>query len=368
MARNRPYLAQNDLDDVLRNLQRRLSSIFGRGGAGMGSGANSGRFNRNISSVLVLIAAVWLGSGVYSVNAQERAVVLRFGKYQQTVGPGYNWHLPWPVERAIIVNVSQQNSITDDANMLTADTNLVEVKSATQFTQPDPKKYLFTVRDDPHDTLAQISESAMREAIGRASLDQALARDPSITMRAKELLQATLNRYDMGILILNVTLGDVNVPDAVHDAQLDAIAAGKDKQRYQQDAETYRNDILPKARGQAAKEVIDAEGYRLQVVALSQGETSRFDQVLSQYEHAPAVTRQRIYLETMDNVYRAARKVIVDTKNGNNNMIYLPLDKLIAPGIPVSSIQNDVLSSPQSRIPEIQVVPVEDPARKRETR
>jgi membrane protease subunit HflK len=365
MARNRPYLAQNDLDDVLRNLQRRLASIFGRG-AGIGGGSGSGTFGRNLSSVLLLIAAVWIGSGVYSVNAQERAVVLRFGKYLQTVGPGYNWHLPWPIERKIIVNVSQQNSIIDDAMMLTADTNLVGVKSAIQYTQPDPKKYLFTVRDDPRETLAQVSESAMREAIGLSSLDMALGFDPSITEHAKALLQNTLDRYDMGIRILNVTLQAVNVPDAVHDAQLDVLIAGKDRQRYQQDAEAYRNDILPKARGQAAKEVLDAEAYRQQVVALSQGETSRFDQVLGQYERAPAVTRQRIYLETMDNVYRGARKVVLDTKS--NSLMYLPLDKLFAPGSSSSAIQNDALSSPQSRIPEIQVVPNEDPARRRETR
>jgi membrane protease subunit HflK len=366
MARNRPYLAQNDLDDMLRNLQRRLSSIFGRGG-GIGGGPGSGSLSRNLSSVLVLIAAVWIGSGVYSVKAQERAVVLRFGKYLDTVGPGYNWHLPWPIERAIIVNVSQQNSITDDASMLTADTNLVEVKSAIQYIQPDPKKYLFTVHDDPRETLAQVSESAMREAIGRAGLDKALAFDPSIAEHAKAVLQATLDKYDMGIRILNVNLQDVNVPDAVHDAQLDAIAADKDRQRYQQDAETYRNDILPKARGLASKEVLDAEAYRQQVVALSQGETARFDQVLGQYERAPAVTRQRIYLETMDNVYRGARKVVVDTKGGSS-MMYLPLDKLFAPGAPLGTVQNDALSSPQSRIPEIQVVPSEDAARKREMR
>jgi membrane protease subunit HflK len=317
--------------------------------------------------VLVLIAAVWVGSGVYSVNAQERAVVLRFGKYLKIVGPGYNWHLPWPIERKIIVNVSQQNSIIDDAMMLTADTNLVEVKSAIQYTQPDPKKYLFTVRDDPRETLAQVSESAMREAIGLSSLDKALGFDPSITEHAMALLQSTLDKYDMGIRILNINLLYVNVPDAVHDAQLDALMASKDRQRYQQDAETYRNDILPKARGQAAKEVLDAEAYRQQVVALSQGETARFDQVLGQYERAPAVTRQRIYLETMDNVYRGARKVVVDTKGGNS-MMYLPLDKLFAPGSPSTAIQNDALSSPQSRIPEIQVVPNEDAARRRETR
>ena len=145
MARYRPYLAQNDLDDVLRNLSRRLSAFIGRGGGFGGQSSNS--FNRNFGSVIVLIVAVWIGSGVYRVDAQERAVVLRFGKYLQTTGPGYNWHLPWPIERKIIVNVSKQNSITDDATMLTADTNLVEVKSAVQYIQPDAVKFLFAVRD-----------------------------------------------------------------------------------------------------------------------------------------------------------------------------------------------------------------------------
>src|SRR5271168_2447681 len=362
---NRPQQSQNDLDDVLRNFQRRLASLFGRGGGGGGIGGGQGSpgFNRSLGSILVLIGAVWIGSGLYRVDAQERAVILRFGKYVQTTRPGYNWHLPWPIEQKRIVNVSQQYSVTDDARMLTADTNLVEVKSAVQYTQPDPLKYLFKVKD-VEETLVQVSESAMREAVGQASLDKALAFDPSITDRARVVLQRTLDNYDMGIRIISVKLGDVVVPEPVQDAQRDAIKADKDRQRYQQDAETYRNDVVPRARGQAAKNLLDAEAYRLQVLALAQGETSRFDQVLGQYEHAPAVTRERMYLETMENVYRNSRKVIVDAKTGNS-LMYLPLDKLIAPGPQSISMPNDTMTVAPSRLPEVQVSPAEDPARSR---
>jgi modulator of FtsH protease HflK len=366
---NRPQQAQNDLDDVLRNFQRRLSALFGRGGGsgGLGGGPSSPGFGRGLGSILVLIGAVWIGSGVYRVDAQERAVILRFGKYMQTTGPGYNWHLPWPIEQKRIVNVSQQSSVTDDARMLTADTNLVEVKSAVQYTKPDPRKYLFEV-NNVEETLVQVSESAMREAVGQASIDKALAFDPSITDRAKKLLQKTLDNYDLGVNIISVQLNDVIVPEPVQDAQRDAIKADKDRQRYQQDAETYRNDVVPRARGAASKNLLDAEAYRLQVLAIAQGETSRFDQVLNQYEHAPAVTRERMYLETMENVYKNSRKVIVDVKGGNS-MFYLPLEKLISSGPQSISNPNDTMTvAPQARLPEIQVMPVEDPARARGVR
>jgi membrane protease subunit HflK len=362
---NRPQQSQNDLDDVLRNLQRRLGALFGRGGGG-GGGSGTANVNRGLAGALILLAIVWVGSGVYRVDAQERAVILRFGKFEQVTGPGYNWHLPWPIERKIIVNVSRQYSVTDDASMLTADTNLVEVKSAVQYTQPDPLKLLFKVRD-VEETLNQVSESAMREAVGRASLDKALAFDPSITDRARTLLQRTLDSYDMGIRILSVNLTDVNVPEAVQDAQRDAIKADKDRQRYQQEAELYRNDVLPRARGEAAKQIQDAEAYQLQVLAVAQGDTSRFDQVLEQYEHSPAVTRERMFLDTMGNVFKNSRKVVVDLKNGNS-MIYLPLDKLIT-GSPQSiNLPNDTMTVAPSRMPEVQVSPVEDPARARGVR
>jgi modulator of FtsH protease HflK len=363
---NRPQQAQNDLDDVLRNLQRRLSSLFGRGGGGVGGPPSSASFNRGLGSALVLIAAVWIGSGIYRVDAQERAVILRFGKYEQTTGPGYNWHLPWPIERKIIVNVSHLYSVADDATMLTADTNLVEVKSAVQYTQPDPLKILFKVRD-VEETLSQVSESAMREAVGQTSLDKALARDPTVTDHARVLLQHTLDAYDMGVHIVSVNLEDVYVPEAVQDAQRDALKADKDRQRYQQEAELYRNDVLPRARGEASKQLQDAQAYQLQVLAIAKGETARFDQVLEQYERSPAVTRERMYLDTMGNVYKNSRKVIVDTKN-NNSMMYLPLDKLIAPGPQSISMPNDTMTVAPARVPEVQVTPIEDPARARGVR
>jgi membrane protease subunit HflK len=365
---NRPQQPQNDLDDVLRNLQKRLAGLFGRGGGSGGAGGSGTPvFGMGVSgALLVLLASVWVGSGVYRVDAQERAVILRFGKYMQTTGPGYNWHLPWPIERKIIVNVSRQYSVTDDASMLTADTNLVEVKSAVQYTQPDPLKLLFKVRD-VEETLTQVSESAMREAIGQASLDKALAFDPSITDHARTLLQRTLDNYDMGIRILSVNLTDVNVPEAVQDAQRDAIKADKDRQRYQQEAELYRNDVLPRARGAAAKELQGAAAYKLQVIALAQGDTARFDQVLGQYELAPAVTRERMYIEAMENVYKNSRKVIMDTKAGNS-MMYLPLDKLISTAPQSVTLPNDTMTVAPARVPEAQAPPVEDPARARGVR
>src|SRR6202030_3306440 len=163
-----------------------------RGGGGVGGAPGSASFNRGLGSALVLIGAVWIGSGIYRVDAQERSIILRFVKYEQTTGPGYSWHLPWPIERKIIVNVSRQYSVTDDASMLTSDTNLVEVKSAVQYIQPDPLKLLFQVRD-VEETLSQVSESAMREAVGQTSLDKALARDPTVTDHARVLLQHTLD-------------------------------------------------------------------------------------------------------------------------------------------------------------------------------
>ncbi len=359
---NRPQQSQSDLDEILRKLQKRLLGLFGGGGGGSGSSG----LGIGVSGVLIVLAAAWIGSGIYRVDAQERAVILRFGQYVQTTGPGYNWHLPWPLERKIIVNVSRQYSVTDDASMLTADTNLVEVKSAVQYTQPDPLKLLFKVRN-VEETLTQVSESAMREAIGQASLDQALAFDPSITDHARALLQRTLDNYDMGVRILSVNLTDVNVPEAVQDAQRDAIKADKDRQRYQQEAELYRNDVLPRARGAAAKELQDAAAYKLQVIALAQGETARFNQVLEQYERSPVVTRERMYIEAMENVYRNSRKVVLDSKGGNN-MMYLPLDKLIGSTPQSVTLPNDTMTVAPARVPDIQVQPPEDPARARGVR
>jgi modulator of FtsH protease HflK len=217
------------------------------------------------------------------------------------------------------------------------------------------------------ETLMQVSESALREAVGQATLDNALAFDPSITDHARATLQRTLDNYDIGVRIVSVTLQEVVVPEPVQEAQRDAIKAVKDRDRYQQDAQTYRNDVVPKARGAAAKEVLDAEAYKAQVLALAQGETARFDEVLEQYERAPAVTRERMYLGTLDQVYKSSRKVIVDTKSAGN-VLYLPIDKLIPPGTQPSANLGDTLTVPSTRVPEVQVAPSEDPARARGVR
>ena len=355
-----------DLDEILRSLRRWLTGLLGRkpavGGNGGSGGGNLLTLGRGISIMLAVMAAIWLGSGVYRVDAQERAVILLFGKYVETNGPGYNWHWPWPIERRIIVNVSHLYSVTDDESVLTSDTNLVEVKSAVQYTQPDPLKLLFNVRD-VNETLMQVSESAMREAIGQATLDQALEIDPAITNRARTLIQRTLDSYDMGIHIVSVNLTDVNVPEAVQEAQRDAIKADKDRQRFIQDAQTYRNDLLPRARGAAAKAIQDADAYKAKVVALAQGESSRFDQVLAQYQRAPAVTRERMYLDTMESVYKHSRKVLMQTKGGNN-VIYLPLDKLAPPiaAPPAPSTPPSGVPTPDS---QGAAVPPQDPARAR---
>ena len=322
--RQRP---QSDLDEILRKARRWVGGLFGRkpSGAALKPPID---WTRGLAILAVALGGLWLGSGFYRVDAQQRAVILRFGKYVATMGPGYNWHWPWPIERKVVVNVSRVYSITDDESVLTADTNLVEVKSAVQYTQPDPLKLLFQVRD-VDETLVQVCESAMREVIGQATLNQALAMDPTIPQRAQVLIQRTLDGYRMGIRVVSVNLTDINVPEPVQAAQRDAIKADKDRQRFEQEAQAYRNDLLPRARGDAAKSIQDAEAYKARVVALAQGDTARFDDVLAQYRRAPAVTRERIYLQTMQDVYARARKVVVATSHGGNVM-YLPLDKLMA--------------------------------------
>ncbi len=344
----------NDLDEILRSARRWVGGLFGRKPPA-GTPTPPIDWGRGLSIGLIAIGAIWLASGFYRVDAQDRAVILRFGRYVATMGPGYNWHWPWPIETKIDVNVSRLYSITDDESVLTADTNLVEVKSAVQYTQPNPLKLLFQVRD-VNETLAQVCESAMREVIGQASLNQALAMDPTITQRARAVIQRTLDGYDMGVHIVSVNLTDVNVPEPVQEAQRDAIKADKDRQRYVQEAQAYRNDLLPRARGDAAKEIQDAEAYKARVVALAQGDTARFDDVLAQYRRAPAVTRERIYLQTMQDVYAHARKVVIATQHGGN-VLYLPLDKLLA--APSAGASAPPAATPTLPAPPDSAVPVD---------
>ena len=321
----RPGQSGSELDEIVRNWQRRLAGIFG-GRTGRPAG---GRVNWG--AIALLIAAFWGATGFYMVDAAERGVVLRFGRYTATTDQGLHWHWPWPIERVAKVNVAKYDSIPDKTRMLTADENLVDISIAVQFVRADPLKYLFNVRD-PVDTLKDVSESAIREAIGQSTLEFVLgAGRQEITERTKGLIQKVLNGYETGIQVISVNLTGVNVPDQVAPSQKDAIKAREDRDRFTQEAQAYANDVVPKARGSASRQLQDAQAYRARVVAEAEGDTSRFGQLLTAYQKAPDVTRQRLYLETIETVLGRSRKVLLDTK-GNGNVLYLPLDKLMDKG------------------------------------
>ncbi|HSN72079.1 MAG TPA: FtsH protease activity modulator HflK, partial [Steroidobacteraceae bacterium] len=281
-----------------------------------------------LGAIAAILLVVWGFTGLYTVDAAERAVVLRFGEYQSTQQPGLRWHIPWPIERKILVNIANIDSFADQTRMLTSDENLVDINLAVQYRRADPLLYLFNVRD-PDSTLREVSESAIREVVGRSSLDFVLEEGrQEIAARTRELIQRTLDGYRTGIEVTTVNLQDVKVPDQVRPAQQDAIKAREDKERLALEAQAYANDILPKARGTAARRVQDAQAYRARVTADAEGEAQRFSQLLEAYERAPAVTRQRLYLETLETVLADARKVLIDSK-GTGNLMYLPLDKLL---------------------------------------
>jgi len=240
------------------------------------------------------------------------------------------WHIPWPIESRQIVNVSSIEGFSEQTRMLTADENLVDINLDVQFRRADPLHYVFNVRD-PETTLKEISESAIRETIGRSTLNLVLESGrQEIATNTKDLIQRTLNAYEVGIEVTTVNLQGVSVPEQVAPAQQDAIKAREDKERSSLEAQTYANDLLPRAGGEASRLEQDSQAYLAQKVAEAEGSSQRFTQLLAEYERAPAVTRERLYLETVELVLRNSKKVIVDTK-GNNNMLYLPLDRMVTP-------------------------------------
>jgi membrane protease subunit HflK len=330
---NRPGQGPNDLDEALRNLQRKLSAMFGGGksgggdGAGGSGGGSAAMRGFGFATVVVVLLAVWALTGIYKVDAAERAVVTRFGQFARTADPGINIHLPWPIEARQIVNVESVEGVQEQTRMLTSDENLVEINIAVQYRRAEPVAYAFNVRD-PDQTLKEVAESAIREVVGRSTLDFVLeAGRQEITAKTKELVQRTLDSYKTGIEVTTVNLQGVNVPDQVQNSQRDAIKAREDKERLGLEAQAYANDILPKAKGSAARQMEDAIAYKARLVADAEGEAARFAKLLESYERAPGVTRQRLYYETMEEVFGNTNKVLVDTK-GTGNMLYLPLDKL----------------------------------------
>jgi membrane protease subunit HflK len=256
-------------------------------------------------------------------------VVLRFGKHVATTQPGLRWHMPWPIETRQLVNTQTIESFSETTRMLTSDENLVDINLEVQYRRAEPLDYVFNV-ESPDTTLREVSESAIREIIGRSKLDYVLESGRlDIVVRTKELIQRTIDAYKTGIEVTSVNLQDVKVPNEVSPAQQDAIKAREDRDRFSLAAQAYANDIIPRARGAAAREVLNAQAYLARKVADAEGETQRFGKLLAEYERAPAVTRERLYLETLEQVLKSSKKVVLDTSGGSGNLIYLPIDKLL---------------------------------------
>ena len=325
-----------DLDEVIKNLNDKIGKLFGSRGGGS-RGSNSGSERNQPPTILFVFAAiiavvVWALAGIYTVDQGKKAVVLQFGAAYKTVDAGIQWYAPI-IQSYQIVDVSASRSLslggsTHEAHMLTKDENIVDVKVAVQYKVSNAEHFLFNVRD-PGLVLRQVSESALREIVGKNNMDFILTEGrSSIASQVGVLAQEILDRYQTGLIITRFTLQSAKAPAQVQDAFEDVNAAREDKERYINEAEAYSNDVIPKARGVAAQQVASAQAYEGRVIAEAEGDVSRFLSVLNEYEKAPKVTRDRLYLDAMENVYRNTSKVMVDTK-GSNNLLYLPLDRMM---------------------------------------
>ncbi len=316
-----------DLDEIIRKMQDGLGGIFGRKSTGSGRGNNE-NMSFALVGVLIIVVAWLLYSITYTIDQQERGVVLRFGKYQKTMQPGLNFALPRFIDKVERINVGQVRSFQHNASMLTQDENIVDVEVAVQWRINEPTDYLFNVANSDL-TMRQVAESAVRAVIGKGTLDFVLTEGRSDVAQDQEaLLQEILTDYKAGILIVKVDMQIAKPPEAVKDAFDDAIKAREDEQRLVNEAEAYRNEILPQARGQAARIREQSNGYKARVIAEAEGNAARFEQMLTEYERAPAVTRERMYLDTMEAVFSSTSKILIDA-DGSNSLMYLPIDKIL---------------------------------------
>lgn len=319
--------APNDLDKIVQSWQKRLGAIFGGGG---GSGKTQRGAGRSGGSILLVIFALvaWGLTGFYRVDEAERGVVQRFGAYTKTTMPGLHWHLPVPIESVDIVNTIIVTDYAYRTEMLTADEQYVFIDMVVQYRREEPEKFLFEV-EQPEITLQDVTESALREVVGTSQLETLVTgRREEIASRTREVLQNTLDSYDAGIAVTSISLKNVNYPSGVQAAVDDAQKARNDSERYELEADRYARDIIPRARGEAARILEDANAYRDRKIADSQGEAARFEALLAEYQKAPRVTRDRLYIEAIEEVYGNSAKVILDS-DGSGNLMYLPLDKLM---------------------------------------
>lgn len=317
-----------DLDELLKRFKARLG---GKGGGGGHNGGVPGLPKGMFGLGAVLVALLWMCTGIYVVDEQERAVELVFGEYSTTKEPGMRWHYPWPVASKEVINVTQVRQVTDEQSMLTRDENIITVELTVQYRVSSAEDYLFNV-DDPDTTLRQATKSAVRETVGRSDMDFILTEGRQVIGdQTKQQLQTLLDEYRSGLVVTEVNLQQAQPPDAVQSAFADAIKAREDQERVKNEAEAYANDRLPRARGQAARDIEQASAYRDQVIARAKGDAARFTQLLTEYRAAPKVTRERLYLDTMSDMLASTSKVLVDTSKGSP-FYYLPLDRLQGEG------------------------------------
>ena len=332
-----------DLDELWRNFNRRLSELFGRrrGGGDEPPRPPSARGLGGGAGVLVaLVFAVWLASGFYIVVEGQRGVVLTFGRYSQETMPGLRWRLPWPIQSNEIVNLAQvrtlevgyrnnvRTKVLKESLMLTDDENIVDLQFAVQYLVKDARDFVFNVRR-PDDSAMQIAETAMREVIGKSRMDAILYETQiDVANRARDLMQTIHDRYGTGITVSTVTIQNAQPPEQVQAAFDDAVKANQDRERQKNEGQAYANDVIPRARGAAARLSEEAQGYRQRVIANAEGDASRFKQVLAEYAKAPAVTRERIYIETMQAILTSTSKIMMDYR-GSGNLLYLPLEKVM---------------------------------------
>lgn len=321
-----------DLDEVVKKMQDKLGGLFGGGGRPSTPGSGGTGMSPIMWVVVALVVASLLFYAVFwRIEPAERGVVMRFGKYVDTLQPGPHFQFPQPIDEVITVNVQQIRPFTVNATMLTGDENIVDVEMAVQYRINDVKKYLFDIAD-PDTTVQRVTESAIRDIIGQNTLDFVITEGRAeIGAGAFELIQRILDNYDSGIELTSVNMQPAKPPEEVKASFDDAIKAREDEQRVINEAEAYRNEIDEKAKGEAARILLEAEAYKEQVVAEAQGEARRFEQLLVEYEKAPEVTRKRLYLDTIEEVLADNPKVMLDNKSGNS-LMYLPLDKLMERG------------------------------------
>ncbi|MBN9407001.1 MAG: FtsH protease activity modulator HflK [Burkholderiales bacterium] len=354
---NGPNQGPPDLDELWRDFNRKLGGLLGgRGGNGGGNRRGGGSGNggggdfqpdmKNAGLGIGVIAAIavliWLGSGFFIVQEGQQAVITQFGKYHSTVGAGFNWRLPWPFQRQETVRVTQIRSVDvgrdtvmkatglRESAMLTRDENIVEIKFAVQYRLNDAREYLFESKN-PDDAVVQVAESAVREVVGKMTMDNAMADErDQIAPRVRDHMQAILDRYKVGIEVVAVNMqqGGVRPPEQVQAAFDDVLKATQERERVKNEAQAYANDVVPRAVGTAARLKEESEGYKARVVAQAQGDSQRFSSVLTEYRKAPQVTRERMYIDAMQQIYGGVNKILVDSRSGGN-LLYLPLDKLM---------------------------------------